>query len=372
MGVCRLGLAIGLTAAPQLRKLSTLFSSVQEVMAEIKLPCSSSPGPRDTAGNQAAASSGRSSNSSTPPATSAPHPAVGPAKEQTPKANRVSVDRHLDLLDVPGGASTFPDLTGPAAEEAEPVESMDHQFGPPQTDMAMLEAMDSLLGHDLPCQSTNLENLLETSLESASPDADESPPTHDITRTDTRLADADSQLFPYWPKIWQTSNFNHSGFAIGDFGDQTYSRRVRTAPQHWQPPATSHYVTNADWQHAIPANLASPLSWNSQIANPRSPKSAHLRTPIFPSSPLPTDRKLVAFIYKERSARMDGSSPPLPEPDPSEFFWETPVNPICVAVKDYIAPIRSTMQLPEIFASFWAITLMVTVSEAFLSLTSLL
>lgn len=371
MSLYSLGLAIELITAIQLRKLSTLYSSVQEVMTEVKLSGSGSPGSRAVEADPAAAISGRSSNSPTPPAMSPARAAADTVEDQWLSGDRSPVEAHLNASDVPGSSASFHSLAIPAAEEGEPVESMDNHFRLPPADIAMLEAMDSLLGETLPRQSTNLDNPLEPSLESASPDAEESPSIHDITRTDRRLMSANSQLFPYWAEAWQTSAYNQCGAGVGDFGDPTYGRRIQTAPQNWQAPTTGHRATTVDGHHTFPANLTFPSPWNSQIINPQIHDLPHLRTPVFPSNPLPSDRKLVAFIYRERSARLDGSASPLPQPDPSEFFWETPVNPICAAVKDYIAPIRSTMQLPEIFASFWAITLMVTVSDTFHSCQSL-
>lgn len=84
--------------------------------------------------------------------------------------------------------------------------------------------------------------------------------------------------------------------------------------------------------------------------------------PISMSPPMSSDARLQAFVQQYSEARGQGVNQRLRRPSLLSFLVDSPDEPLSDAVKQYLSPLKGSMELPELLASYWIISLVVRVS----------
>lgn len=167
-----------------------------------------------------------------------------------------------------------------------------------------------------------------------------------------------------WPPFYAAESFRHETDRFLFHFPNGFSAE---AMQTFNPTLTENAMAveaGASWTTSLEQYPPDALGRPRRQQKTLPAKPAWLCFPVLLSPPMSSDSRLQDFIGKFHEAGSTESLKKLPKPTILDFLINSESNlALPRSVKQYLAPIRASMQLSELLASYWIISLLVRVSH---------
>lgn len=165
-----------------------------------------------------------------------------------------------------------------------------------------------------------------------------------------------------WQAAWPPSNV--AGSHEYDAAYSTSLFELPSQPLHLSQPHDEFGSSDLPIQHHEP--LIAPFSTSGRFVRSSGfpAKPPWLCLPILMSPPMPADSRIQEFMQHFWEVRSRGTHARPGRPTVLNFLVNSPTERLSEAVKQYLAPLRASMELPELLACYWIISILIRVSRA--------